>query len=132
MSPTECRRNCGLIVRWTLAVLYAAGIFIVSSIPGDDLPQLKMGDKLAHALVFGGLAVLICRSVRVQKLAWSRQTVVVVGVLATVAFGCFDEGHQAFVSGRRAELSDLAADGIGALLAAWGWNKTAQLQDWLR
>ena len=92
MSPTESRRNRRIIVRWALAVLYAAGISVVSSIPGDDLPQLMIGDKLVHALVFGGLAVLIYRSLRLQKPAWSRQAVVVFGVLATVAYGCLTKG----------------------------------------
>ena len=132
MSPTESRRNRRIIVRWALAVLYAACISVVSSIPGDDLPQLLIGDKLLHALVFGGLAVLICRATRLQKPAWSRQAVVVFGVLATVAYGCFDEGHQSLVSERRAELADVAADGIGALLAGWGWNKAAKAWDGLQ
>ncbi len=91
-----------------------------------------IGDKLVHALVFGGLAVLIYRSLRLQKPAWSRQAVVVFGVLATVAYGCLDEGHQSLVSERRAELADVAADGIGALLAGWGWNKAAKAWDWLQ
>ena len=91
-----------------------------------------IGDKLVHALVFGGLAVLIYRSLRLQKPAWSRQAVVVFGVLATVAYGCFDEGHQSFVSERQAELSDVMADGVGALLAGWGWNMAAKPRDWLR
>ena len=129
MNPTENRR---IFVRWIAVFLYAAGIFVVSSIPGDDLPPLKMGDKLLHALTFGGLAVLICRVVRLQKPAWPQRAVVALGVLATVAYGCLDEGHQSFVSGRRAELSDVVADGVGALLAAWGWNKAAKPWGWLR
>ena len=132
MTPTECRRNSRNIIRWGLAILYAAGIFGVSSIPGDDLPQLKIGDKLVHALVFGSLAVLICRALKSQKPTWSHRSVVVMSVLATVAYGCFDEAHQSFVSERRAELADVVADGVGALLAGWGWNKAAKSCDWLR
>ena len=132
MSPNESRRNRRIILRWTLAFLYAAGLFVVSSIPGNDLPQLKIGDKLLHALAFGGLAVLICRALRAQKPAWSQRTVVVLGVLAAVAYGCFDESYQSFVSERRAELSDVVADGVGALLAGWGWNKAAKPWGWLR
>ena len=127
--PWEPRR---ILIRWALAILYAAGIFVVSSIPGNDLPQLKIGDKLVHVLVFGGLAVLICRALRLQKPTWSRQAVVIFGVLATVAYGCFDEGHQSFVCERQAELSDVMVDGVGALLAGWGWNKAAKSCDWLR
>ena len=132
MTPVKCRKNSRIIIRWGLAVLYAAGIFLVSSIPGEDLPQLRIGDKLVHALIFGGLAVLICRALRLQKSAWSQGAVVVLSVLATVAYGCLDEGHQTFVSERRAELSDVVADGVGALAAGWGWKKAAESWDWLR
>jgi VanZ family protein len=131
VTPTECRGNRRILIRWALAILYAAGIFVVSSIPGNDLPQLKIGDKLVHVLVFGGLAILSCRALRLQKPTWSRQAVAVLSVLATVAYGCLDEGHQSFVSERQAELSDVMADGVGALLAGWGWNKAAKSCDWL-
>lgn len=132
MSPTESHRNRNRIVRWTLVILYAAGIFAVSSIPGDGLPQLEIGDNLLHAIVFGGLAVLVCRALRLQKPAWSRRAVAGFGVLAVVVYGGLDEGHQAFVSERRSELSDVVADGLGAVLAGWGWNKAAASWHWLR
>ena len=132
MSPTKSGRNRSLIVRWALVALYATGIIAVSSIPGDDLPQLGIGDKLLHALAFGGLAVLVCRALRLQNPTWSPRHVVGFGVLAVVVYGGFDEGYQAFVSGRRSELADVMADGMGALLAGWGWRKAAKSWDWLR
>ena len=132
MSPTESRSNRSVIVRWALAVFYAAGIIAVSSIPGDDLPQLGIGDHLLHALAFGGLAVLICRALSLQNPTWPPRRVVGIGVLAVVVYGGFDEGYQAFVSERRSELSDVIADGMGALLAGWGWSQAAKAWDWLR
>ena len=132
MRPTESRRNRNVIVRWALVVLYAAGIIAVSSIPGDDLPQLGVGDKLLHALAFGGLAVLVCRALRLQNPTWSPRRVVGFGVLAVAVYGGFDEGYQMVVSERRSELSDVMADGIGALLAGWGWSEAARSWDWLR
>lgn len=132
MSTNESRRKCRIIVRWALVILYAAAMFVVSSIPGNDLPRLKMSDKLVHALAFGGLTLLICQALGLQKPAWSQRAVAVLGVLATVAYGCFDEGHQSFISGRRAELADVVADGVGALLAAWGWSKAIKRWDGLR
>ena len=123
MSPTKRRRNRSVIARWALVALYAAGIIAVSSIPGDGLPQLGIGDKLLHALTFGGMAVLICRALILQNPTWSLRRVVGIGVLAVVVYGGFDEGYQTFVSERRSELSDVMADGMGALLAGWGWRK---------
>ena len=132
MSRTGSLRNRNVIVRWALVTLYAAGIIAVSSIPGDDLPQVGMGDKLLHGLAYGGLAVLMCRALRLQNPTWSPRRVVGVGVLAAVVYGGFDEGYQTFVSERRAELSDVVADGMGALLAGWGWSKAAKPWDRLR
>ena len=96
------------------------------------MPQVGMGDKLLHGLAYGGLAVLMCRALRLQNPTWSPRRVVGVGVLAAVVYGGFDEGYQTFVSERRAELSDVVADGMGALLAGWGWSKAAKPWDRLR
>ena len=132
MNPADSRRNRNVVVRWALVTLYAAGIIAVSSTPGDDLPQLGMGDKLLHALAFGGLAVMVCRALSLQNPTWSPRRVAGIGVLAVIVYGGFDEGYQAFVSERRSELSDVMADGIGALLAGWGWSKAAKPWGWLR
>ena len=120
MSPTPRRSYGGLLARWALAVLYAAGIFAFSGIPGDDLPQVGIGDKLVHALVFAGLAVLTCRALRLQYPAWSGCAVAGLAVLVTFAYGCLDEVHQGFVSGRRSEVADALANGrhVGAVAGA--------------
>ena len=131
MKQTDSRNSNSLILRWTLTAFYAAGIFVISSIPGDDLPQMRIGDKLLHALLFGGLAVLTCRALRFQYPKWSGHAVAGVAVLTTFAYGCLDEVHQAFVSGRQSELADALADGVGAAVASWGWNK-AKLGNWNR
>ena len=123
MRPHPGRSYGGLLARWALAVLYAAGIFAFSGIPGDDLPQVGIGDKLVHALVFAGLAVLTCRALRSQYPSWSGCAVAGLAVLVTFAYGCLDELHQGFVSGRRSEVADALANGVGAVAAGWGWRK---------
>ena len=112
-----------LVLRWILTTLYAAGIFVISSIPGADLPQVTISDKLLHGLLFGGLAVLACRALRVQYPTWSGGAVGCLAALSTFAYGCLDEVHQGFVSGRQSDLADVLADGVGAAVASWGWNK---------
>lgn len=123
MDGNARRRRGGRVLRWTLTALYAAGIFAVSSVRGDGLPQVGIGDKLLHALVFGGLAVLACRALRLQFPAWSGGAVGGLAVLATFAYGGLDEAHQGFVSGRQSELADALANGVGAVAASWGWNR---------
>ena len=112
-----------------MTALYAAGIFVISSIPGDDLPQVGIGDKLSHALVFGGLAVLTCRALRFQYPTRPVRAIGCLAVLIASAYGCLDEVHQGFVSGRRAELADAMADGVGAAVASWVWSR-ATLRNW--
>ena len=126
MNHGAWRRSSSLILRWTLAALYAAGIFAASSIRGDALPQVGIGDKLLHGLMFAGLAVLACRALRLQLPAWSGGAVSGLAVLATFAYGCLDELHQGFVSGRQSELADALANGAGAAAAGWVWNRATQ------
>ena len=42
-------------------------------------------------------------------------------ILAAALYGGLDEIHQQFVPGRSVELSDFAADCIGALVCTWAW-----------
>ncbi len=104
---------------WTLAVLWAAVIFGLSSIPGRAFPNVPgLGyDKLLHGIVyavFGGVSFLAARSTWSLRAAW-----LVIGcALAAVIYGLSDEFHQSFVPGRTADLWDVVADGIGGLLGA--------------
>jgi VanZ family protein len=102
-----------------------AGIFALSATPDLPSPPGGLGDKHAHALVFGGLAVLIYRALaggRASGLTARRGLLAV--VLATL-YGVTDEVHQAFVPGREPHWADVLADAAGALLAAgglWAWG----------
>ena len=91
--------------------------------PGDALPHVGIGDKLLHALLFAGLAVFMCRALRLQYPTWTRRAIGGLAILATIAYGCLDEAHQGFVSGRQSEWADVLADGVGAAAASWGWSK---------
>jgi VanZ family protein len=70
-------------------------------------------DKLAHLLVFGmvGAAAGVASGARGWRLTlWC--------VAGAVAVGAMDEVHQAFLPGRAASWSDLAADAAGGFLGA--------------
>jgi VanZ family protein len=49
-----------------------------------------------------------------------------------MCYGAVDEMHQLLVAQRIADLGDLAADGLGALLALWGWVQAERHWPWLR
>ena len=121
MTPLDRWGRTQRVVRWGLVFGYVAIIFCLSSLPGQSVPSLKLSDKVLHAVEFGGLAWLTCRALRAQAPGSSLRFVAVVSVLGTVGYGLTDELHQLFVPGRSAEFTDVAADGLGALLAAWAW-----------
>lgn len=107
----------------TLAVAYAAGIFVLSSLPGSALPAHGRVTawlyNLAHAPLFCGLALCVgCALVvpaRAEATALSPRGVLACAVLC-FAYALFDEFHQSFVSARSPDAIDLVTDlaGIGA------------------
>ncbi len=109
---------------WGPVAAYMAVIFFVSSLSDPPLPA-NMSDKGAHWLGYVGLAGTI---VRALAGGWPRRISVRIAAVAAViatAYGVSDETHQMFVPGRSAELSDLAADAIGAAAGAaacWAWG----------
>jgi len=93
-------------------------IFILSSIPGNDLPDLgfRAADKVVHLLIFGTLAMLIFRSFRNSGSTFLRENALFLAIGTTLLYGAFDEFHQIFVPGRTASVWDRAADLTGALM----------------
>jgi VanZ family protein len=102
---------------WTPVVAYMAMIFTFSSI--SQPPALPAGaDKDVHALLYGGLGVLLVR-------AWAgglrrRITLSAVTAATVIAslYGISDEFHQWFVPPRSVEAADVVADTVGAAAAA--------------
>lgn len=116
---------------WGPAVLYAALIFTVSSIPLRNAPVLwKSQDKAAHFAEYAVLAALLVRA-----LAPGRRILAAAAaaLLASCVLGALDEVHQALVPNRTPDVWDAVADAIGsslgaafAVLALWAgrlWKK---------
>jgi VanZ family protein len=112
MSPRSAR-----VGRWILVLLYVAVIFTLSAQPYLAPPfQFRNGDKLAHTLEYGGLAVLLVRAVRGRN-GWDRP--LAGGLLALViglAIGAGDERFQSMIPGRDCSLLDWMADAGGSIL----------------
>jgi VanZ family protein len=93
-------------------------IFGLSSI--SQTPTFVGGvDKYLHAALYSGLAVLI---VRALAGGWGRRVtigIVVATIAIAAAYGVSDEFHQSFVPGRSVEAMDVAADTVGASIAAF-------------
>ena len=116
---------------WFIAVLvWMRTIWFLSSIPGDENPQLKMQlDKVAHFLGFAGGGILIAGFfatvvvvVLRRKVRWDfliPATAIAIGLL-----GWLDEWHQCFTPGRSgANMSDWIADFLGGIAGALVFRK---------
>ena len=83
---------------------------------------VAFSDKLFHAIAFATLAAATAFALRVAHRTSPKQTALLAWAIAA-AYGAIDEWHQLYVPGRYADIADIAADGVGALVAAMaaGW-----------
>lgn len=116
LPPTRSR----VLVRrgtWCLVAAYCVLIFIGSSIPGRDIPDPGVSDKLIHAMEYAGLGGLV-----MLALVLTTRLTLVIAFFAAVAcatlFGVTDELHQLFTSGRDSSVLDLLADVCGSSIGA--------------
>jgi len=117
-------------VRYQLPVImWAVLIFISSSVPGDDFPEvdIPMADKIVHFIIFFVFCALTHRAVKHQaRFPFFARHHLLSSVLLTVTYGMIDEAHQLFVPIRDSSLRDLLADALGAFLyvtIVWMWTK---------
>ncbi|MEK6584413.1 MAG: VanZ family protein, partial [Nitrospirota bacterium] len=106
------------ILLWGPVFLFAIFIFVISSLSStegaDPFPHF---DKVAHMFVYGVLALLIFRSLTLTLRTSNFMLVALLTIIVAIAYGMSDEFHQSFVPTRNPDIKDIAADGIGALIA---------------
>jgi VanZ family protein len=108
--------------RWAPPLLWAAGIFALSSrsrLP--RAPWLLGWDKLQHGFAYALGGWLLARALRGSPRAatWA----LALGSL----YGVSDELHQAWVPGRNSDLHDWLADTVGVLAGIALFHLTLQL-----
>jgi len=126
---------------WFAALVYMAGIFVLSSIPGEELPlpQFPLSDKLAHFITYGLLGILIAfRSGLTNALrgrtAAIRSPLTKGGWIAPaigIVYAALDEFHQSFVPNRTLSIADFAVDVVALVLGFWlarRWDAARQLR----
>lgn len=95
------------------------GIFILSSIPSNNLPQLEFEfeDKLIHIGLFSILFLCFVWSLKHQKrFTLLARNYLILSLVFTILYGMLDEFHQSFVPNRTSDIYDWLADSVGALL----------------
>jgi VanZ family protein len=105
---------------WAPASAYMLLIWALSSMSriAIDFELIPFQDKGVHFLEYGTLAVLLAHAIQGTWRGWRMLWVFGMTVLGTTLWGLIDEIHQAFVPGRVADVRDLLADALGALLGA--------------
>lgn len=110
---------------WPLA--FMAALFLASSVPGEVSGRepgaatrwlalvAPAFQNLLHVPAFGALAWLWLRALAPLC---SRPVTLAAAVALTLGYAVLDESYQAHVPGRYASATDLAADALGAVLAA--------------
>jgi len=102
---------------WLPPVSWAAGLLLLSSLPGDRLPSPGWWqiDKLAPALLYAMLGGLTGRAATARGAAGpGRRCVLVAAALGLAGFGVLDEWSQSLTPGRMPSAADAVADAIGA------------------
>ncbi len=112
-------RRSEVILRLIPSMLYLAGVYAVSDIPGSNLPAV-VDDRVGHFLEYFVLSwLLMLTGVPSVPLASAARTPIrsPSTLLALWLFGALfavsDEFHQSFVPGREVSLRDLLFDFLG-------------------
>ncbi|MCL7487617.1 MAG: VanZ family protein [Desulfobulbaceae bacterium] len=110
-------------IRIVPVTLVMGTIFFLSHQPGTELqlPHLPGLDKLAHGLIYAGLAAAGLYGVPEQFRRARPKTAGALVVFFCLLYGITDEYHQSFIPGRVASLGDLAADAAGAAFLVGLW-----------
>jgi VanZ family protein len=117
--------RAGWSVHLLPAVLAVVAAFSLGTMRPSSLlvPQFDLSDKLGHLLAFGFVQITHARA---AEFLWdperSRRLVWGAAVSATLV-GALLEVWQAFLPYRSAEFLDLVADALGAVLAAWIYDR---------
>ncbi len=101
------------------AGVYAIAIFYAGLVRVGALPEVGFiaTDKLLHALVFGGLALLLARTVHYFRRSASLAKKLTLGGAGSSLLGLVLELCQSLTVYRSADPWDWLADTVGALLA---------------
>lgn len=113
-----------------IALVYAALIFIVSSIPQITPPALgfEAEDKFYHFIEYSVFSFLLFLAFFRAKTDFFKKNVFLLSSLIGIAYAYSDEFHQKFVPGRSYDIFDFLADCLGIILiqaALWiylGWK----------
>ncbi len=118
-KPAETRSRQALLLDVAPVVPYTVVIFYTGLIRLGALPEVGFvaTDKLLHALVFGGLALIVLRAARSLLPRRSLVKRFTFALFFSSFVGALLEMCQWFTTYRSADVLDWVADTVGAILA---------------
>jgi VanZ family protein len=106
------------ILRWGPAAIVIGIIFVASSTPGSNLPDLGYMDYLAkkggHLLGYALLGAAALHALRGR--GPSPGPGIILSGLLVILHAVFDEWHQKFTPGRTSSAIDVCIDTVGGLI----------------
>ncbi len=98
-------------------IIYWIILFTATTLPGSDLPNMHVSDKIEHFSAYFILAVLLNLAMMFQnKYLLIKRKAWLFTLLIILSYGALDEIHQLFIPGRDCELLDWVSDSSGSLL----------------
>ena len=104
-------------------VLYWIILFTATTLPGNQLPNLGISDKIEHFSAFLILSVLLNLTLlfqRKSRLFFRYATILT--IIICLLYGAVDEIHQLIIPGRSADIRDWLADSTGVFLGVFILN----------
>lgn len=113
--------NRSLWIYGVLAFLWAIVIYMLSTMPGSQLPKIEWlmtPDKFGHAAVYGIFTFFLCKAGLFYFESALKSNFFAAGI--AILYGITMEIIQfSFFPGRYFEYSDIVANIIGVLLTLW-------------
>lgn len=127
------RSRRSIVLRWLVVFGLAGLIYLVSELPKSALPfrPFPHFDKVLHFGVYWVLAAALFRALWADEERPVPVGVLLLGVVLAMLYGMSDEFHQSF-SGREFDVVDMAANGVGAAVAAAIWEPLTERLPQLR
>ena len=124
------KKHVASLISWAGVFLWMAVIFIMSSLPGEDIPDFNIPnlDKAVHFFEFFILAILLLRAFLKSYYGVSPVKMVVLAAAIAFIYALSDEFHQYFVPGRNADILDFIVDILGSSIGIALYGKAAKWQ----
>ena len=98
-------------------IIYWLILLIATTLPGKDIPDLGISDKIEHFTAYAILTVFISLAYLFQRrLKLFSLHPFLSSLLTVMLYAALDEFHQIYIPGRTCDIRDWTADFVGALV----------------